>query len=189
MVGPVDQCLSLTCCCFEKSLVILRTLYFLVPLAIFALDRISKVLVEHSLMLYESRAIVPGWFDLTHTRNTGVAFGFFASSDSSWTPYVLTLISSAALVIILVYSLRHPVENWKLQLGLMLVLGGAAGNLYDRISYGYVIDFLDVFYQSHHWPTFNLADSAISVGIGLLLTEVLLQKPQSKAVKNIPVEQ
>jgi signal peptidase II len=148
------------------------------------------VLVENRLLLYESKSIIHGFFDLTHTRNTGVAFGLLANSDSAWTPQILTLTSATALILILVYAMRHPVENWKLQSGLMLVLGGAAGNLYDRISYGYVIDFLDVFFRTYHWPTFNVADSSISVGIGLLLWEVLLQKPQTdKAPKGLPVKQ
>lgn len=166
-----------------------RYFYFLIPFAVFVLDRATKVLIESHLMLYESRPIIPGFFDLTHTRNTGVAFGFFANSDSPWMPHLLTLTSAAALITIIVYSLRNPAENWKLQLGLMLVLGGAAGNLYDRFSYGYVIDFLDVFYDTHHWPTFNVADSAISVGIGLLLLEVLLQKPHTNEVKSVAVKQ
>jgi signal peptidase II len=166
-----------------------RPIYFLIPIAAFILDRLTKVLVEKGLPLHESKPIIPGFLDLTHTRNTGVAFGFFANSNSVWVPYVLTLTSALALVLILVYSLRHSVKNWKLQLGLMLVLGGAAGNLYDRISYGYVIDFIDVFYRTYHWPTFNVADSAISVGISLLLLEVLLQRPQKDdEMKTAPVK-
>ena len=110
-----------------------RHLYFLFALAVFSLDRFSKMLVEASLPLHQSKKIVAGFLDLVHTRNTGVAFGFLANSSSSWIPYVLTSISAIALLLILVFSLRHPTKNWKLQLGLMLVLGGAAGNLYDRV--------------------------------------------------------
>lgn len=165
-----------------------RYFYFLIPLVVFALDRLTKVLVENRFLLYESQSIIPGVFDLTHTRNTGVAFGLFANSDSPWVPYILTLISTTALIAILIYSLRHPVENWKLQLGLMLVLGGAAGNLYDRISYGYVIDFIDVFYGTYHWPTFNIADSSITIGIGLLLLEVF-QKPSGEEAKTLTARQ
>jgi signal peptidase II len=154
-----------------------RHLYFLFALVIFSLDRLSKVLVETYLPLHQSKKIVAGFLDLIHTRNTGVAFGFFANSNSPWIPYVLTLISAIALLLILLYSLRHPTKNWKLQLGLMLVLGGAAGNLYDRLLYGYVIDFIEAYYRSYHWPTFNVADSSISIGIGLLLLETLTQKP------------
>ena len=160
---------------------IVRCFYFVIPIVVFILDRMTKAMIENRFLLYESRPIIPGFFDLTHTRNTGVAFGLFANSSSPWAPYILTLISTSALIAILIYSLRHPVENWKLQLGLMLVLGGAAGNLFDRINYGYVIDFLDVFYGNYHWPTFNVADSSITIGIGLLLLEVLLKPPMEEA--------
>jgi len=155
-----------------------RVSYFLVALSMFVLDRVSKVLVEAYLPLHESWTIIRGFFDLAHTRNTGVAFGFFANSGSPWTSHVLTLISSLALLTIFVISLRTSGRNWKLQLGLMLVLGGAAGNLYDRLHYGYVIDFIEVYYSSYHWPTFNVADSSISIGIGLLLLETLTHRPQ-----------
>ncbi len=166
----------------------IRCFYFLIPIVVLVLDRLTKVLVEARFLLYESKTIIPGVFDLTHTRNTGVAFGLFANSDSPWVPYVLTLTATTALIAILVYSLRQPVDNWKLQLGLMLVLGGAAGNLYDRINYGYVIDFLDVFYGTYHWPTFNVADSAITIGIGFLLLEVL-HKPSVEEAKTVAAGQ
>jgi signal peptidase II len=165
-----------------------RYFYFLIPVVVLGLDRLTKVLVEARFLLYESKTIIPGVFDLTHTRNTGVAFGLFANSDSPWVPYILTLTAATALIAILVYSLRHPVDNWKLQLGLMLVLGGAAGNLYDRINYGYVIDFLDVFYGTYHWPTFNIADSSIAIGIGFLLLEVL-HKPSVEEAKTVAAGQ
>ena len=150
-----------------------RAPYFLVALSIFTLDRITKIAIEAYLPLHESRVIVPSFFDLTHTRNTGVAFGFLANSEASWMPHLLALISIVALLTILVFSLRNSHRNWKLQLGLMLVLGGAAGNLYDRLHYGYVIDFIEIYYSTYHWPTFNMADSSISIGIGLLLLETL----------------
>jgi len=156
--------------------VMIRYLYFLIPPVVFALDRWTKVLIEGRIPLHQSQAVAPGLIDLAHTRNTGVAFGLLANSHSPWMPALLTLSSAIALVLILFFSLRQPAANWKLQFGLMLVLGGAVGNLFDRISYGYVIDFVDVYYGSYHWPTFNLADSSISVGIGLLLLEVLTQK-------------
>ena len=155
-----------------------RLPYFLVALVIFILDRAAKILVEAYLPLHQSLTIIPGFLDLAHTRNTGVAFGFFANSDSSWMPHVLTLISGLALLTILVFSLRNSSRNRKLQLGLMLVLGGAAGNLYDRLLYGYVIDFIEAYYRNYHWPTFNVADSSISIGIGLLLLETFTHRPQ-----------
>jgi signal peptidase II len=154
-----------------------RSFYFLVALAVFLLDRASKVFVEARLPLHQSQTIIPGFFDLAHTRNTGVAFGFLANSDAVWVPQVLTVISAVALLAILAFSLRNSSQNWKLQFGLMLVLGGAGGNLYDRLFHGYVTDFIEVYYRGYHWPTFNLADSSISIGIGLLLLETLTQRP------------
>jgi len=165
-----------------------RHLYLLVSVGVLVLDRITKRLVENHLPLYQSETIIPGYLDLAHTRNTGVAFGLLANSQSTWAPYFLTFISAIALVIILFFSLRQPVGNWKLRWGLMLVLGGAAGNLYDRVQYGYVTDFIDVFYKSYHWPTFNVADASISIGIGLLMLEILTQKPQSEEGKTLQVE-
>ena len=156
-----------------------RYRYFLIAVIVFLLDRFSKILVERHLPPHQFRTIIPGTLELTHSRNTGVAFGFFANSDPSWLPYLLTIISSVALLVILVFSLRQSIRDWKLQLGLMLVLGGAAGNLYDRVHYGFVIDFIEVYYRSFHWPTFNLADSSISIGIGLLLVETLFEMSRS----------
>jgi signal peptidase II len=166
-----------------------RHLYLLVSVGVLFLDRITKTLVENHLPLYQSETIIPGYFDLTHTRNTGVAFGFLANTQSAWVPYFLTFISAIALVIILFFSLRQSVGNWKLRWGLMLVLGGAAGNLYDRVQYGYVIDFIDVFYKSYHWPTFNIADASISFGIGMLMLEILTQKSHFEEGKTLPVEE
>jgi signal peptidase II len=166
-----------------------RHLYLLVSIGVFVLDRFTKTLVENHLPLHQSETIIPDYFDFTHTRNTGVAFGFLANSQSTWIPYFLTFISAIALVIILFFSLRQSVGNWKLKWGLMLVLGGAAGNLYDRVQYGYVIDFIDVFYKSYHWPTFNVADASISFGIGMLMLEILTQKPRFEEGKTLPVEE
>lgn len=153
-----------------------RARFFFVALGVFVLDRWSKILVETMLPLHQSKVLIPGFLDLFHTRNTGVAFGFFANSNSSWVPQLLTLISALALVVIFIFSLRNPAGSLKLHWGLMLVFGGAAGNLYDRIQYGFVIDFIEAYYRSYHWPTFNIADTSISTGIGLLMLEVLTQR-------------
>jgi signal peptidase II len=151
--------------------------FFLVAVGVFVLDRVSKIVVEAVLPLHHSVNIIPGLLSLYHTRNKGVAFGLLSGTESWWIPCLLTLISSTALVIILVFSFRHPVHHYRLQWGLMLVFGGAAGNLYDRIKYEYVIDFLEAYYRSYHWPTFNAADASITIGIGLLMLDVLSQKP------------
>ncbi len=153
-----------------------RLAYFLIALGVFVSDRLTKQLIEEGLRLYEIKTVIPGFLELTHTRNTGMAFGILSGSASPWVPVGLAAVSILAFLLILGFALRNPVGRGRLQWGLMLILGGAAGNLHDRLSYGYVTDFIDVFYGSYHWPTFNLADSAITIGIGLFLIETLTQE-------------
>lgn len=163
-----------------------RFMYLLIALGALLGDCWTKKLIEDRLALYEYKTVIPGLLELTHTRNTGMAFGILSGSTSPWIPYVLSFVSAIAFLIILALALRSPVNQHRLQWGLMLVLGGAAGNLYDRLRHGYVTDFIDVFYKSYHWPTFNLADSAITIGIGLFLIEILTQE-SSPAEKAAPV--
>ena len=157
-----------------------RLVFFVAALAVFVLDRVSKSVVEATLSFHQSVNLIPGLLDLFHTRNTGVAFGLLSNEESSWVSYLLTGVAAIALVIILVFSLRHPPGQNRLQWGLMLVFGGAAGNLHDRIRYGYVIDFIEVYFKSYHWPTFNAADACVTIGICLLMMEVLFQKANVK---------
>ena len=151
-----------------------RFLYALIALGVFLVDRWTKALIEESFALYEFKTVIPGFLELTHTRNTGMAFGIFSESTSHWTPHILSFTSVIAFLLILAFALRSPASQRRLQSGLMLVLGGAAGNLYDRLTQGYVTDFIDVFYKSYHWPTFNVADSAITAGAAWWLGIALL---------------
>ena len=153
-----------------------RLVFFVAALGVFTLDRISKFVIEATLPLHHSISLIPGLLDLFHTRNTGVAFGLLSNEGASWVPHLLTGVAAIALIVILIFSLSHPPGHRRLQCGLMLVFGGAAGNLLDRIKYGYVIDFIEVYYKSYHWPTFNAADACITIGIGLLMVEVFFQK-------------
>jgi signal peptidase II len=153
-----------------------RLAYLLIAQGVFVSDRLTKQLIEEGLGLYEFKTVIPGFLELTHTRNTGMAFGILSDSASPWVPLALATVSTLAFLLILGFALRNPVSRVRLQWGLMLILGGAAGNLHDRLTYGYVTDFIDVFYGSYHWPTFNLADSAITIGIGLFLIETLIRE-------------
>ena len=157
-----------------------RVVFFAAALGVFALDRVSKMVIEATLHLHHSVNLIPGLLDLFYTRNTGVAFGLLSNEESSWVSYLLTGVAGIALIIILIFSLRHAPDQHRLQWGLMLVFGGAAGNLHDRIKYGYVIDFIEVYYKSYHWPTFNVADACITIGISLLMVEVLFQNANIK---------
>lgn len=105
-----------------------------------------------------------------------MAFGILSNTTWTWMPFLLSIFASIAFILILIFALRTPVSQRRLQMGLMLILGGAIGNLYDRFRYGFVTDFIEVFYKSYQWPTFNIADSAITIGVGLLLLEILNQE-------------
>jgi signal peptidase II len=133
------------------------------------LDQVSKVIIHHSMQLYESIPIMP-YFNLTYVHNTGAAFSFLSEAGGwqRWFFAALALIISAVLSVWLARLQKHETL---LACALSLVLGGAIGNLIDRLAYGYVIDFLDVYYNGWHWPAFNIADSAITVGVALMLAE------------------
>jgi signal peptidase II len=142
--------------------------YLLVSLAVIVLDQWTKWLVEVHLPHHSTQPVIPGFFNLTHVRNTGVAFGLFASDGGSGGNWLLTLLGLGALVAVGLYFWYTPSRDRVLLAALALVVGGAVGNLIDRVSSGAVTDFLDVFVGVHHWPSFNVADSAISIGIVLM---------------------
>ena len=133
------------------------------------LDQLSKLAVAGSMQLYQSIKIMP-YFNLTYVHNTGAAFSFLSDAGGwqRWFFAGLAVIISAVIAVWLAKLKRHETL---LAVALSLVLGGAIGNLIDRLIYGYVIDFLDVYYQSWHWPAFNIADSAITLGVVLMLAE------------------
>jgi signal peptidase II len=136
---------------------------------ILALDQATKVLVASRLVPGESIEILPGLLHFTLVRNTGMAFGLLSGSEIPFKSLLVTLLSLAALAAVLYYALRSPRGETMTHLGLTFILGGALGNILDRARLGYVIDFVDAFYRDAHWPAFNVADSSICVGVGLLL--------------------
>ena len=133
------------------------------------LDQGSKLIVDSLMQLYQSIPVLP-YFNLTYVHNTGAAFSFL-SDAGGWQRWffagLAVLISSA----ITVWLAKLKQNETLLALALALVLGGAVGNLIDRLAYGYVIDFIDVYYQNWHWPAFNIADSAITLGVVLMIAE------------------
>jgi signal peptidase II len=150
-----------------------RLPYLLLVASILGVDRWTKALVQNRFDLNESIPVVDGLFNITYVRNTGVAFGILSSVSSPAKSLLLSIFTACAAVVVITYSVRSPVRNRLLQVALALILGGALGNLYDRLSYGYVVDFLEFYIRSYHWPSFNVADSAISVGVALLATEII----------------
>jgi signal peptidase II len=147
--------------------------YLLLVVATLALDRWTKAWILNRFELNESVPVIDGLFNITYVRNTGVAFGILSSISSPVKSLLLSLFTAFAAIVVVVYSLRSPVQNRLLQTALALILGGAIGNLFDRIAYGYVVDFLEFYFRTYHWPSFNIADSAISIGVALLALEII----------------
>src|SRR5437870_8553195 len=144
-----------------------RLPYLLLVAATLLLDRWTKVLIKSRFSLNESISVIDDFFNITYVRNTGVAFGIFSSISSPAKAILLSAFTAVAAVVVIVYSFRSPARDRLLQVALGFILGGALGNLYDRIHYGYVIDFLEFYFRNYHWPSFNVADSAISTGVVL----------------------
>ena len=151
---------------------LLRSGYVLLSLAVLALDQVTKEIVSARLTLYASVPVVPGFFHITLVTNRGALFGLLHDLADPWRGALFTVVPAAAIVLVLVFQYRTTLHDPLTQSGLALVLGGAAGNLADRVRLGYVVDFLDVFVGRHHWPAFNVADSSICCGVALLVVEL-----------------
>jgi signal peptidase II len=136
-------------------------------------DQLTKALIRSRLALHESITVIPGMFDITHVRNTGAAFGILNSVEFEYKAIVMVLVAVVALVAVGLYALTLPAEQRIARVGLALILGGAIGNLIDRARMGFVIDFVDVYWRGVHFWAFNVADSAITVGVALMLLDVL----------------
>lgn len=150
-------------------------------LVLVVLDQWTKSLVVTRLRLHESAELIAGFVDLTHVRNRGGAFGFLADANLPMQPLWFGAVGVVATCAIAWYSLRTPMTERVVQAALSLVLSGAVGNLIDRARFGYVIDFVDVYWGPHHWPAFNVADSAISVGVVLLVIDMLRRPDEEPA--------
>lgn len=152
-------------------------LTILTPL-ILVFDQLTKLYIDRSMHLYQSIPVVDGLFSITYLRNKGAAFSFL--SDASWRLPFFMLISIIAVVAIMVAFSKLRQDQRFAAVSLTLILSGAVGNLIDRVRLGEVIDFLDVYWRSHHWPAFNVADSAICVGVALLALDMFLEERRLK---------
>jgi signal peptidase II len=155
--------------------------HFAIAFAVLLLDRITKWLVIRNIALEDSISIIPGLFRLTHLENPGAAFSIFAESDSPYRTALLVGVSLAALAVVALLLWTRRSSFSSTTIALSLIAGGALGNLWDRISDGKVTDFLDFYIGPHHWPPFNLADSAIVVGALLLMLRMLAKEQPPKA--------
>jgi signal peptidase II len=158
------------------------------PLLVVALDQWSKWLIEQELARYATIPVIPGFFSITHVTNTGIAFGLFPSRGDLTGTVMLVLLGLAALAVVSAYFWRAAARQRLLLCALALIMGGAVGNLIDRILLHAVTDFFDVYVGTHHWPTFNVADSAISIGIGLLALETLKASPVERSAESAAAE-
>ena len=150
---------------------------FLIPMAlIVGLDQLTKWYVSSVMPLHASYPVIDGFFSITYVRNPGAAFGFLANAVPLFRSTFLIAVSTAAIVMILYYLSRNRIAGTMIICALSLIVGGAAGNLIDRVMLGSVIDFVDLYAGSWHWPAFNVADSAISVGAALLVIELFRKR-------------
>ncbi|MGA8765147.1 MAG: signal peptidase II [Candidatus Sulfotelmatobacter sp.] len=153
-----------------------RTLHLFIALIVVVLDRWTKHAAAHRIALYAHIQIIPGFFRLTHTENTGAAFSLFADSPAPWKTAMLIAFSVIALVVVAALLWKNNHAHAATGIGLSLIMGGALGNLWDRVISGRVVDFLLFYVKRYQWPVFNLADSAIVVGAGLLVLEILFAR-------------
>lgn len=149
---------------------------------VLALDRLTKWLIETRLSFFDSQKVIPGFFDIVRSENSGVAFGLFNDSTSQWRTLALVLLSLAAVIGVGILLWRPERLDRLSRWGFALILGGAAGNVVDRILYGKVTDFLLLYIGDYQWPAFNIADSAIVIGSVLLALGLLRPKPQAANV-------
>jgi signal peptidase II len=150
-----------------------RRLEIWLPIVIVVIDQLTKLVVRMTLPLHDSVNVIPGLVDFTHVRNTGAAFGILNAVDFPFKTTLLAVIATGALVGVAVYTAGLARQQLLARGGLALIIGGAAGNLIDRVIEGSVVDFVDVYWGTYHFWAFNVADSAITVGVTVMILDML----------------
>ena len=150
-----------------------RVVWVVIAVGVFVADQVTKAAVEASIPEHTTISVLPHFLNLIHTKNAGAAFGLFSDSPAPWKTVLLIVVSSLLLAMVIAVMWRNQQLRWGTGAALALILGGALSNLFDRVRFGRVVDFLDVYWRSYHWPAFNLADSAIVVGAGFLVFQLL----------------
>jgi signal peptidase II len=150
-----------------------RRLEIWLPILIVVFDQLAKAIVRATLPLHASVTFVPGLVDFTHVRNTGAAFGILSAAEFPFKTALLALVAASALIGVGMYAARLAQHQLAARIGLSLIIGGAAGNLLDRVVVGSVVDFVDVYWRTYHFWAFNVADSAITVGVGIMILDML----------------
>jgi signal peptidase II len=150
-----------------------RHLEMWIPLVVVALDQATKAIVRARLPLHESVPVIPGLVDFTHVRNTGAAFGLFDVVQFPYKTLVIAAVALVGLIGVAFYAASLARQQVLSRLALALIIGGAAGNLIDRIGDGSVVDFVDVYWRTYHFWAFNVADSAITIGVAIMLLDAI----------------
>ena len=158
-----------------------HAVHSLLAVLVVILDRWSKRLVATHIQMYTHIQVIPGFFRITHTENTGAAFSLFADSPSHWKTAALITFSVVAMIVVSILLWRQTRALTLTGIAFSLILGGAVGNLWDRVASGRVVDFLLFYVKQYQWPVFNLADSAIVVGASLLVLEIIFVHPKAAA--------
>ncbi|MBT3513778.1 MAG: signal peptidase II [Nitrospina sp.] len=161
---------------------------FLISNFLIILDQVTKFWVTLHIPIHYSISVVEGFFNITHIRNPGVAFGLFARHESEYKALFFIVISIVAIAAILIIFHQSPENKRAVRVGLILIFSGAIGNLIDRILYKEVIDFLDFFYEGFHWPAFNVADSCITTGVSFMMYDLFFGYPINTKISNQPNE-
>jgi signal peptidase II len=151
----------------------IRRLEIWLPLVIVVLDQLTKFIVRANVPLYSTVAVIPGFMNITHVLNTGAAFGILNTSEFPFKTVVIAVIATAALIGVGMYAASLGHHQLLARAGLALIIGGATGNLIDRITAGSVVDFVDVYWRTYHFWAFNVADSAISIGVTVMILDML----------------
>jgi signal peptidase II len=167
-----------------------RLIPFVIAASVLGLDRFTKWLIQTHVTAWDTLTVIPKFFNIVHAENPGVAFGLLADAPGAWRDTILIGLATAVLLFISTLLLR-PVHagvarNWMVRIGLALVLGGALGNLWDRVVNGTVTDFVEVYAGTHYFPAFNVADSSITIGACLLLLDMWRGR-ESKRNNAMPV--
>lgn len=165
----------------QRTRIFSRSTPLIIALAVIVADRLSKLEIQQAMSSYDSVPVIAGWLRIIHTENPGAAFGMLAQGNPILRSLVLIGVSSLVLLFVAwaLWSERSTLSSWLSRFGLSLILGGAAGNLYDRIVHQTVTDFIEVYHGGWSFPAFNVADSAITVGAILLLLDLWRQDPKT----------
>ncbi len=169
MDNVIEETLAVEISAADKK----RLLEFILPIVIVALDQATKAMVRASVPVHDSVTVIPGLLNITHALNSGAAFGILDSANFPFKTALIAVIATTALIGVGMYAASLAHHQLVARTGLALIVGGAAGNLIDRVVAGSVVDFVDVYWRTHHFWAFNVADSAISVGVTILILDML----------------